>query len=150
MTSFLPIFSKTRPNYPVNFDPFLQTESTNINIIKWEMTVASFNSAMANDYYNNHFNCRWFIFFLPFLSILMSTFACVVSYLINVRLGKTSQLPFLPFLGDIGDSSMFTLALCLGSMLTLAVVIIRYHQVKGINYLSIYFPYYMKLTPGGN
>ena len=95
--------------------------------------------------YVRAFNCRWVIFCLPVLSVFFSTLACILSYIISVKLGKIEPLPFMPFLSDVSDSSMFTLGLCISAMFTLGVLIIRYHQVKGmfdrqikVNHISLY------------
>ena len=58
-------------------------------------------------------------------------------------------LPYVPYVSDVGksqpESSMFTLGICISAILTLAVLIIRYHQVKCLfrrpikmNNLSLY------------
>lgn len=90
-------------------------------------------------------NCRWVIFFLPFLSVLITIITCTVSYLISVQVGKIDPFPSIPFLADFGELSIFTLGFCISAIFTLAVVIVRYHQVKCLfhepiktNHLSLY------------
>lgn len=73
---------------------------------------------------------KWILFILPLLSVFLSTSSFIISYIIRIKIGDIKASSFIPLFSDIGESSMFTLGMCLSAIFNLALLIIRYHQVK--------------------
>lgn len=71
---------------------------------------------------------------LPLITVFFSSFACIFSYLIGINNGKIHRLPFVPYVSDTGDlkphSSVFTFGMIMSSGCTLAILIVKFYQIK--------------------
>lgn len=95
-------------------------------------TVDIENMAIFADYSRPTSNCRCIMISMPFFSVVLTSLAFSVSYIMKVKVGDIKAEPYIPHLSEVGQSSMFTLGLSLSAILNLVILVIRFYQVKEI------------------